>query len=278
MKQWKRKLWKTCNGVLATLLAWLGFSCLDENGNEPIVCEYGVPTAAYSLKGHVVDSQGNAVADMPVVISDGTFPYNYLIGDTVKTDANGEFIWENKRVEPRDFQTIQWKIVDTCRIYQDTTGITVFDPESAEGADGWFIGRLSAEETIRLRDYQESHSEPYLQYRIYGRITNSINRGMPLVFLSARKANGQEPKEFFDISNWNGEYSFTYEKAPGEGDSLVVYTSPVTSAETGWSQDIPEDSVVIRFDGVPLTEGSGLLKGKGSIEQNISYSYEAYPY
>ena len=35
MKQWKRKLWKTCNGVLATLLAWLGFSCLDENGNEP---------------------------------------------------------------------------------------------------------------------------------------------------------------------------------------------------------------------------------------------------
>ena len=133
MKQWKRKLWKTCNGVLATLLAWLGFSCLDENGNEPIVCEYGVPTAAYSLKGHVVDSQGNAVADMPVVISDGTFPYNYLIGDTVKTDANGEFIWENKRVEPRDFQTIQWKIVDTCRIYQDTTGITVFDPESAVG-------------------------------------------------------------------------------------------------------------------------------------------------
>ncbi len=107
MEQWKRKLWKTCNGVLATLLAWLGFSCLDENGNEPIVCEYGVPTAAYSLKGHVVDSQGNAVADMPVVISDGTFPYNYLIGDTVKTDANGEFIWENKRVEPRDFQTIQ---------------------------------------------------------------------------------------------------------------------------------------------------------------------------
>lgn len=262
MKQWKRKLWKTCNGVLATLLAWLGFSCLDENGNEPIVCEYGVPTAAYSLKGHVVDSQGNAVADMPVVISDGTFPYNYLVGDTVKTDANGEFIWENKRVEPRDFQTIQWKIVDTCRIYQDTTGITVFDPESAVGADGWFMGRLSAEETIRLRDYQESHSEPYLQYRIYGRITNSINRGMPLVFLSARKVNGQEPKEFFDISNWNGEYSFTYEKVPGKGDSLVVYTSPVTSAETGWSKDIPEDSVVIRFDGVPLTEGSGLLKGK----------------
>lgn len=152
------------------------------------------------------------------------------------------------------------------------------DPESAIGADGWFMGRLSAEETIRLRDYQESHSEPYLQYRIYGRITNSINRGMPLVFLSARKVNGQEPKEFFDISNWNGEYSFTYEKVPGKGDSLVVYTSPVTSAETGWSQDIPEDSVVIRFDGVPLTEGSGLLKGKGNIEQNISYSYEAYPY
>lgn len=279
MKQWKRTFRKICNGILATILSWLGFSCLDDNGNEPTILEYGTPYATYSLKVHVVDSQGNAVVDMPVVISDGTFPYNYLIGDTMKTDGNGEFTWENRHFEPHDFRTIQWKIVDSCRIYRDTTGITVFDPKSVEGGDGrWFKGWMTAEQTIRLHNYQEYHREPYLLYTIYGRITNSVNRGMPFVFLSAQKANGEEPKEFFDISNWNGAYSFIYEKAPGEGDSLVVYTSPVTSVATGWSTNIPEDSVVIHFDGIPLSEGSGLLKGKGSIEQNISYSYEAYPY
>jgi len=55
MKRMHLQLLKKANCVLASLLMLLGFSCTDDEGEGPIICEYGTPYANFQIKGKVVD-------------------------------------------------------------------------------------------------------------------------------------------------------------------------------------------------------------------------------
>ena len=56
MKRMHLQLLKKANCVLASLLMLLGFSCTDDEGEGPIICEYGTPYANFQIKGKVVDT------------------------------------------------------------------------------------------------------------------------------------------------------------------------------------------------------------------------------
>ena len=51
MKRMHLQLLKKANCVLASLLMLLGFSCTDDEGEGPIICEYGTPYANFQIKG-----------------------------------------------------------------------------------------------------------------------------------------------------------------------------------------------------------------------------------
>lgn len=50
MKRMHLQLLKKANCVLASLLMLLGFSCTDDEGEGPIICEYGTPYANFQIK------------------------------------------------------------------------------------------------------------------------------------------------------------------------------------------------------------------------------------
>ena len=61
MKRMHLQLLKKANCVLASLLMLLGFSCTDDEGEGPIICEYGTPYANFQIKGKVVDTNDNPI-------------------------------------------------------------------------------------------------------------------------------------------------------------------------------------------------------------------------
>lgn len=85
------------NCVLASLLMLLGFSCTDDEGEGPIICEYGTPYANFQIKGKVVDTNDHPIPNAQIRINRNDariYPYGWLHTDTVRTDANGEFDWK----------------------------------------------------------------------------------------------------------------------------------------------------------------------------------------
>lgn len=94
MKALHHKLLKAANGLLALLLAVLGFSSCDKS-DEELVEMYGVPHAQFSIKGKVVNAEKEAIPNIQIT-SAGQYSGNGKIWfhpnpDTITTDAQGEF-------------------------------------------------------------------------------------------------------------------------------------------------------------------------------------------
>ena len=69
MKRMHLQLLKKANCVLASLLMLLGFSCTDDEGEGPIICEYGTPYANFQIKGKVVDTNDNPIPNAQIRIN-----------------------------------------------------------------------------------------------------------------------------------------------------------------------------------------------------------------
>ncbi len=264
---------------ICLLIAGCQFSCLEEQNEEekPIIETF--PSASYVVNGIVRNAQGEVLPNRKVIFTKADFPYNHLTGDTLRSDENGQFVWTKEYVtEVRDYEA-QWQVRDSLNEYADQCGIVSFKDATFEGSDGDYYGKATLPLTITLVPFQAQWTEPYVRYYISGKVTNENGRGVVLVYLTDKKTNGRQPSDFLAITDENGAYSFTYEKQPSVGDSLLLYTSAVKGYETGWTQNVPEDSVAIHFDEIPLERTSeGLCIGKGYVKQNIQFGYESYPY
>lgn len=82
--------------IISFFLVLLGFSaCGDDDENDPTICLYGSPSAKYTVKGKVVSAENkdNPIRNIRVVLIDNVdeSKYDYIPGDTVTTDNEGQF-------------------------------------------------------------------------------------------------------------------------------------------------------------------------------------------
>lgn len=91
----KKRFYAFYAKLLSLTLVLLGFSSCDgdEDEPDPIICEYGVPSALYKVKGTVVSAETQEpvknIRAVMVEIRDGK-EYSYF-GDTVFSDEAGKF-------------------------------------------------------------------------------------------------------------------------------------------------------------------------------------------
>ena len=83
--------------ILSALLTVLGFEAcsVSDDGEDPIICEYGVPTATWNLKGIVTDEAGKPIEGIKTSVK---HVYELESGktetwgiDSVMTDADGQY-------------------------------------------------------------------------------------------------------------------------------------------------------------------------------------------
>jgi putative lipoprotein (rSAM/lipoprotein system) len=147
--------------LLLFLLTLLGFSsagCEEHFG----VCEYGVPTASFSLKARVVDEAGNPIQGIEVRTKEGDyFDDRTGVSDYLgNIDAHGSYIWPGTQYEVvfydidgplngGEFEALEMDISD--KVVQTKEG------------DGWDRGTFVAElgdvtMTLKSEDAQEEEN------------------------------------------------------------------------------------------------------------------------
>ena len=174
------QLLRKINCLLTGLLAIIGFSC-GENGEIP--CEYGSPHANFQIKGKVTDMKGEPIPDLQVRInpSGESHPQGWLHTDTLQTDTNGDFIFSKT-----DFPFMEYRLIiedidwdKNKAIYASDTITVTFDSNDFSGGEGWSLGSASKEIQIQLKEYIDTHTEPYTLYTFYGRVTDQDGWPVP---------------------------------------------------------------------------------------------------
>lgn len=149
----KIRFYRWYNGLLASLLAFLGYGCSSgEPENYPVM--YGSPTVEFQLKGNVTDEDGKAVQGIKVKVQ----KHNWLNIDSVKTDANGKYQL------PLILDGFTQKDLNRCKlIVEDTDGAENGEFENdtinLEGAEakkikdgeGWFNGAYEVNVDVKLK-------------------------------------------------------------------------------------------------------------------------------
>lgn len=143
----KTKVSTWINVLLAAILGLLGFSC-------SIRCEYGTPSANFTLEGTVSNEDDELLQDMQVVRRQGwkdgtgTVYWNEW-SDTLYTDADGKFY----RQYSGDFPMEYYKVIvnDTAGVYaSDSIETTV---TYSGGDKHWYRGNgeLKADFVLKKR-------------------------------------------------------------------------------------------------------------------------------
>lgn len=271
MKNLHLHLLKASNWLLVSLLVLLGFSCSSEEGEPPIVCEYGTPYASFQVKGKVKDSKGTPIPNAQIRVSlDNSSDY-WMRSDTIYSDKDGAFEWKQTYFPTKNFIFITedaGKDIPERQFASDTTQV-VF--ESFEGGSGWNAGHAAKEMDIVLKDYVDTHTEPYSLYTIYGRITDQAGYPLPGILVLTNPAYSVHMDEnnaatFPAITNSSGHYKFTYDKAAA---TKHMIHARVYSGYWNYPDACAPDSVEVDFSEIELSGGNGMLIGKGSKEVNF---------
>lgn len=151
MKNGKKKWLLLCNRMLSGVLVLLGFTSCDGLGQA--TCEYGQPYARYEIKGKVVDTQQKAISNARIIVkqlernSDTLFPYAYH--DTVYTQKNGEYIYENRGTSYGRFRLV---CEDPSGRYKADSTVVQMKPT---GGEGWYEGSDSKVENFELKKKEQ---------------------------------------------------------------------------------------------------------------------------
>lgn len=146
----KTKIYSYYSKFISVCLLALGFSACSSLGDDPdpVICEYGVPSAKYKVSGKVVSAEGEkkAVKGIRVVMIDNVdeSKNTYIQGDTVFTDADGVY-----KIDKHSFPQQQFKVK-----FQDVDGedngefeekIEIIDFKDAQYTDGgrWYKGEAT---------------------------------------------------------------------------------------------------------------------------------------
>lgn len=153
----KKRSLTVSNWILATIIGALGFSSCkkpDDPGDTRLM--YGVPYAAYSIKGKVVDNFKNPVPGIKVEIQglkDQLYPI--LEPSVVMTDAKGEFAKEYRH-SARDFDfNLKYSDIDGDANGLFKTAEQIISVKTSDiigKPDGWFVGTVKKETTVVLEN------------------------------------------------------------------------------------------------------------------------------
>ena len=149
----KIRFYRWYNGLLASLLAFLGYGCSSgEPENYPVM--YGAPTVEFQLKGNVTDEDGKAVQGIKVKVQE----HNWLNIDSVKTDANGKYQL------PLILDGFTQKDLNRCRLIvedtdgaengefkNDTINLNGAEAKKIKDKDGWFNGAYEVNVDVKLK-------------------------------------------------------------------------------------------------------------------------------
>ena len=265
------QLLRKINCLLTGLLAIIGFSC-GENGEIP--CEYGSPHANFQIKGKVTDMIGEPIPGLQVRInpSGESHPQGWLHTDTLRTDTNGDFVFSKT-----DFPFMEYRLIiedvdwdKNKAIYASDTTTVTFDSNDFSGGEGWSLGSASKEIQIQLKEYIDTHTEPYTLYTFYGRVTDQDGWPVPGVTIYTSPAYtpniDEDITSFPAVTDETGRYQFTYDQAPATEHTLYARLSPSFSdPQYPWKTD----SIVVNFGEIELIDGEGMLIGRGSKEVNF---------
>ncbi|MDH6306613.1 putative lipoprotein (rSAM/lipoprotein system) [Parabacteroides sp. PF5-5] len=157
MKKIHRSLIKGTNWALAGLLSLVGYSCSNNNEDE-LVAEYGTPHASYAIKGKVTNESHEAIPYLQVEVIKHEGEDNYFQDiDTLYTDKNGDFSWENTLVSFGSDISVDVITQDidgnaNGSYLSDTTTVS-FKSEDMTGPTGhWYFGKAEKEIAIVLKE------------------------------------------------------------------------------------------------------------------------------
>lgn len=146
MRKSKRSFLNLFNVLWTFIMATLGFTACEHT----TACEYGMPTAKYKIKGKVIDSREQPTADIQIIVKQlqGGRPTHAYSWDTLKTDIQGEFLYELNDVTEDEFR-IDWQDKKLGLFKHDSIDIEMPKPT---GGKGWYRGESYEEVTIILKD------------------------------------------------------------------------------------------------------------------------------
>lgn len=152
----KKKYVKVSNWLLSGLLSFIGFnSCNDHlfEKEPPLILEYGTPTAAFEIKGKVIDK--NTQAPLPEMrIATDSEELNILFKlDTLKTNQDGKF--QVTFGSGNNQGTYRLITRDTLQNYANDTTLVTFKPQDLQDGKGWFIGKATKEVTIEMKKKED---------------------------------------------------------------------------------------------------------------------------
>lgn len=166
MKRLRNYWTKTWGWILSSLLMILGFTSCDDDSNNLEM--YGCPTAVFSIKGVVENTQGQGLNGVRVIIPlyaasdtlEGVVVKREY-GDTLYTDNWGRFAWryacfpEDKEFELRFDDIHPRPGVPPCK--PDTLKVTFLrgDLEKDKNAGTWDEGHAEKEITVILKEKKD---------------------------------------------------------------------------------------------------------------------------
>ena len=127
------------------LLAWLGYSCAEEE----MLDMYGSPTGTFEIKGKVVDENNTAIGDAIIKITqeDTNSDIAYLVADT--TDTSGLY-----EVEHTDYPLKKLKVVcipSDKTFLPDSTIVNMEYKKNDGESSSWYDGRAEATVDFTLK-------------------------------------------------------------------------------------------------------------------------------
>ena len=141
---------------LLTVLGFVSCSSLDEETVSEygelsqFRAAYGVPSAAYRIKGTVKNSSGKPIPGIMVTASYSKTEFGYN-NDIVYTDSKGKFLSE-VRTFPTNTVWLKFQDIDgeANLGYFETQTITV-TPKQVQKGDGWYQGGYEASVSVKLK-------------------------------------------------------------------------------------------------------------------------------
>lgn len=258
------------NKILAGLLSILGFSlaACDKIGSE----EYGCPHADYEIKGKVVSDQGTPIPNIEIEVSDSVPESGWMYRDTIYTNAKGEFQWKKSTFPTNTFQLISRDIdgEENEGQFVPKASFVSFKNAHFKGGGTWYEGAATLETEITLNKYVDTHKVPHAIYTIHGQVTNDEGYPASGVIISSTPSLlpdvlGYTPK-YLAITDRYGMYSFTCDL-----ETIKEYKIETALLKEYWNSDSYEmKSEIINFAEIELSEGKGMLIGKGSKEVNFT--------
>lgn len=157
----KVRFFRWYNALLTGLLSILGYGCsleepMDEYG--VVICEYGVPSADYIIKGTVTDETGNPIQGIKTSLKEipDYYPEYTYSRDSTLTDAAGKY-----QINTRLFVGHQWDrlVVEDIdgeanggEFLSDTIDISKLEAKKiGEGDGNWNDGKYEVQYDVKLK-------------------------------------------------------------------------------------------------------------------------------